>query len=619
MANLLVEEQDQSFILLEMLELDKLFKSPDFSTFSNKIVKMVLAEAQNVAQSELMPLDDEINEIGNQYDPKTHKVSVPKCFHSPYKKVQDGEWLAMSDDPEVGGQGFPLSVKTAVSELFYAGCFSIWDCFMATHGIGKLIELYGTPEQQKKYMEKLYSADWGGTMCLTEPQAGSDVGALETSATKNSDGTYTITGAKIFITRGESDITENIIHAVLARIEGDPPGTKGISIFIIPKILVNDDGTLGEPNDVVCTGIEHKMGLNCCLTSSMSFGPKGKCMGYLLGEQGKGMKIMFNMMNEARLFVGLQALSMSSKAYLHAVDYTKQRVQGIAPEKKIDPNALPAPIIEHPDVKRMLLWMKIHVEGCRALTYFVSYCFDMVQISKDDSEKKKWDGLIELLTPIVKAYNSDRVWEITATAIQCAGGYGYCADLPFERIARDCKCTSIYEGTNGIQAMDLVFRKLILNKLDNFNNLLIMIEKTIKIASEIKEIEPYARQVKKAKTGLVEVVNKYVAMSKEGKSQDLYYQATPFLDAMGDVVLAWIHLWQLSIAYPKLQKIVGQADGQAKQKIINKKRTAAFYNGKVVGARYFIGVLLKQTFGKIELLKATKEAAFEISEKSFIC
>ena len=619
MANLLVDEQDQSFILLEMLELDKLFNSPDFSTFSNKIIKMVLAEAQNVAQSELMPVDDEINEIGNQYDPKTHTVSVPKCFHSPYKKVQEGEWLAMSDDPKVGGQGFPLCVKTAVSELFYAGCFSIWDCFMATHGIGKLIELYGTRQQREKYMKKLYSADWGGTMCLTEPQAGSDVGALETSATKNPDGTYTITGSKIFITRGESDITENIIHAVLARIEGDPPGTKGISIFIIPKILVNDDGTLGEPNDVVCTGIEHKMGLNCALTSSMSFGPKGNCIGYLLGEQGKGMKIMFNMMNEARLFVGLQALSMSSKAYLHAVDYTRQRVQGIAPEKKIDPNSLPAPIIEHPDVKRMLLWMKIHVEGCRALTYFVSYCFDMFQISKDESEKKHWDGLIELLTPIIKAYNSDRVWEITATAIQCAGGYGYCADLPFERIARDCKCTSIYEGTNGIQAMDLVFRKLILNKLDNFNDLLIMIQQTIETAAKIKEIEPYARQVEKAKKGLVEVVNIYVAMSKEGKSQNLYYQATPFLDAMGDVVLAWIHLWQLSIAHPKLQKIVGHADGQAKQKIINKKRKAAFYQGKIIGARYFIGVLLKQTFGKFEQLKSTKEAAFEISEKSFSC
>jgi alkylation response protein AidB-like acyl-CoA dehydrogenase len=616
MTSLLVDDRDQLFVLHEMLNMKSLFDANIFSEFSEKEINMVVKEAHKLAVSELMPVSQEGDRIGCTYDPETHQVTSPQCYVKPLEKLIEGEWLVMCDDPEVGGQGFPLCVGTAVSEIFYAGCFAVNDCLMLTHGIGKLVELYGTDAQKEIYMQKLYSGKWGGTMCLTEPQAGSDVGTLEASAKKNTDGTYAITGSKIFITRGESDLTENIIHAVLARIEGDPPGTKGISIFIVPKFRVNDDGSLGKHNDVVCSGIEHKMGIHGIITASINFGDKGGCIGYLLGEEQKGMKIMFNMMNEARLFVGLQALSMSSKAFLHAVDYTKNRVQGTPPDKKKSSKGSFA-IINHPDVKRMLLWMKVYVEGCRALTYFVSFCFDQIRAADNDKDKSQYNGLIELLTPIVKAYNSNMVWEITATAIQCAGGYGFCSELPFEQIARDCKGTSIYEGTNGIQAVDLIFRKLIINQFVNFNHFISLIDKTVIDAKKIEKIKTYAEIVEQAKTGLAEIVNIFTDMTNAGKTINIYYHATPFLEAFGDVTLGWMHLWQLTIAHRKLAHITGDTTGDEKKKTGLNNKEAAFYQGKILGARYYIGSLLKRVFGKFEQLKSEEDAACDMEEKFF--
>lgn len=616
MANLLVDDRDQLFVLHEMLNIKSLFDSDIFSGFSEKEINMVVKEAHKLAVSELMPVSQEGDQIGCTYDPETNQVTSPQCYVKPLKKLIEGEWLAMCDDPEVGGQGFPLSVGTAVSEIFYAGCFAVNDCLMIGHGIGKILELYGTDEQKETYMKRLYAGEWGATMCLTEPQAGSDVGALETSAKRNSDGTYSIAGSKIFITRGESDLAENIVHAVLARIEGDPPGTKGISIFIVPKFRVNDDGSLGEHNDVVCSGIEHKMGIHGIITASINFGDKGGCIGYLLGEERKGMKIMFNMMNEARLFVGLQALSMSSKAFLHAVDYTKSRVQGTPPDQK-NSSKESLPIINHPDVKRMLLWMKVYVEGCRALTYFVSFCFDKHRTADNDNDKAKYNGLIELLTPIVKAYNSNMVWEIAATAIQCAGGYGFCSELPFEQIARDCKGTSIYEGTNGIQAIDLTFRKLIMNKLVNFNNFISLIEKTVEEAKKNDATKKYADIVDQSKQGLVEIVNMFTELTNSGKTINIYYHATPFLEVFGDVTLGWMHLWQLNIAHKKLANILKDKTDDEKKKTVLKNKEAAFYHGKILGAHYYIGSLLKRAFGKFKQLKSEDEAALFMNEKFF--
>lgn len=328
------------------------------------------------------------------------------------------------------------------------------------------------------------------------------------------------------------------------------------------------------------------------------------------------MAQMFKMMNEQRLLVGLQALSMSSSAFLHAVDYTKNRIQGVHAMKSSDPDASPVPIIQHPDIKRMLMWMKVYVEGCRALTYFTSYCIDQARIT-EGGKSSEWHNLMEILIPVVKAYNSDRAWEITSTAIQCAGGYGYCSDYPFERFARDCKITSIYEGTNGIQAMDLIFRKLAGNKLLSFKLLISKIDETIKGAKEIDAIKESAEIVEKAKAALVKTVNDQMALLGEKRVMDVFFKATPFLEVMGDVILGWLHLWQLNISYPKLMSLIQDADDKEKAGIINENRDASFYHGKVSGAQYYIGSILKRVFGKFDQLAVDEAPCINMTEKSF--
>ncbi|OPX41186.1 MAG: hypothetical protein B1H13_03475 [Desulfobacteraceae bacterium 4484_190.3] len=599
MGNLLVDERDQLFILHEMLGIEKLCDSPLFAEHSTELFDMVLKEAHKFAASELMPTNSIADQEGAIYDSDTHSVKVPECYHHAYKLFLEGSWIAMCDSPEVGGQGFPLTLGSAVSEIFYAGSFCLYGAVELTHGVAKLIEVFGTEEQKEKFMRKLYAAEWMGTMDLTESDAGSDLGAIKTKAVKNAGGSYLISGTKIFNSAGEHDLTE--------------PGTRGLSVFIVPKFLVNDDGSLGERNDIICSGTEHKMGIHALSTATLNFGDNGKCIGYLLGEQGKGMRTMFHMMNEQRLLVGLEALSQSSSAFLNAVDYTKNRIQGKSVHKQSDSSV---PIIQHPDVKRMLLWMKVYVEGCRAVTYFTSYCIDQTHVTEGE-EKSRWQGLVDLLIPVVKAYNSDRSWEVTGTAIQCAGGYGYCSDYPFERFARDCKITSIFEGTNGIQAIDLVFRKLIRNKLVDFERLISEIDKTIAEAKKIDAIRSYADTVEKAREGLVEIVDNLMAIMDNGGEIDLYAKATPFLEVMGDVVLAWMHLWQLSTSYPKLMDLIGNAEEEEMVRILDENKEAAFYHGKVLGAQFYIGSILKRTFGKFEQLRSEVDSVVKIHEKSF--
>ncbi|MCP4577988.1 MAG: acyl-CoA dehydrogenase, partial [Deltaproteobacteria bacterium] len=360
---------------------------------------------------------------------------------------------------------------------------------MMGHGSGKMVELYGTEIQKKLFLKKLYTGEWGGTMLLTEPTAGSDVGALETTAVKNNDGTYSISGNKIFITNGEHNLSENIIHPVLARIEGAPVGTKGISIFLVPKIWVNEDGSLGERNDILCTGIEEKMGLHSSATCSMAMGSKGTCRGLLLGQENEGMKIMFHMMNDARLIVGFQGFSYASGAYLSALNYARERIQGRDIAAGKDRAAKPVAIINHPDVRRMLMWMKAHVDGLRSFTYFVSRCFDIAQSSDNAEERAKAAEFTDLLTPLVKACGSQRGYEVCSMAMLVYGGYGYTKEYPMEQYVRDCRIASIYEGTDGIQAMDLLGRKLGMNDGKTFMALLNKINETTVKAKEIAGLE----------------------------------------------------------------------------------------------------------------------------------
>ncbi len=434
----------------------------------------------------------------------------------------------------------PYALGLACNEVLCAASVPLMMYPGLSHGAMLLIETFGTQELKDTYIPKMQTGEWGGTMCLTEPDAGSDVGALKSKAVKQADGTYKITGQKIFISSGDNDYYKNMIHPVLARIEGDPKGTKGISIFVVPKFL--PDGTF---NDVTCAGIEHKMGIKGSATCTLSFGDNGNCKGWLLGEERKGMKIMFQMMNEARLGVGMQGLAIASSAYMHAVTYTKNRKQGAHVTQMLNPEAQSVSISQHPDVKRMLLWMKSYVEGMRILSSYLAHNLNIEHIA-DGDVKKEALALAEVLIPISKAGNTDMATLVTSEAMQCYGGYGYCSDYPVEQLMRDAKITAIYEGTNGIQSMDLTMRKILMNPEQyNYQVWRKRVADTVKAARGVVE-DKYVDLVEKGMVKLDEVIEMMKKQMGEGKFLHLFMNATPLQQAMFMMSMAWAHLWSLT-------------------------------------------------------------------------
>jgi alkylation response protein AidB-like acyl-CoA dehydrogenase len=615
MAQLLSDRRDIDFVLYEQLKIEEILKAEKFNDLNRKMLDMVISEARNLGIKEIYPTYKEGDREGVKFE--NGKVIVPECFHRPYALFVEGEWIAMAEDPEVGGQGFPWVIRQAAYEYVIGANFAIAGFGNLGHGAGKMIELFGTPKQKELFLRKVYSGEWGGTMMLTEPGAGSDVGALTTAAVKNPDGTYSITGNKVFITCGDHNVTENIIHPVLARIEGAPPGPKGISLFIVPKIWVNDDGSLGEPNDVVCSGVEEKMGLHGSPTCSMDLGGKGKCRGLLLGKENEGLMVMFHMMNEARLDVGAQGFLHASAAYLYAVNYARERLQGRDIEKGKDSTAPQVPIICHPDVRRMLLMMKAYVDGMRSFVYYVAYLFDKKSTATTRQEEDRYNDLIELLTPIIKAYCSERGQVVCDQAIQVYGGYGYTKEYPVEQIYRDCKITTIYEGTNGIQAMDLLGRKLGMKKGTVFLDFLNEIKATIASAGEIPRLQNLAGRVDAALKQLSETA---MHISKTAYSKDMkmaFAYAHPFMEVVGDVIVAWMLLWRAEVALPRLEKLAGSAEEEAIQSKVAKNKDAAFYDGQLKAAEFFITSLLPVTIGKMNAIAAPNPAAINIHERSF--
>ncbi len=563
MAQPIADRRDVDFVLFEQLHVEELSKHEKFADFNKKTVDMIISEARNLAIKEVLPTQ----KIGDEEGCKLENgvVTVPESFHRVYGLIKDGEWVAMPEDPEWGGQGMPRTVSLAAGDYLVGANFAFMMYPGLTHGAGKLVEEFGTEKQKKLFLKKMYTGEWAGTMLLTEPEAGSDVGALTTTAVKNDDGTYSITGAKIFISGGEHDLAENIIHPVLARIVGAPAGTKGISLFLVPKIRVNDDGSLGEFNDVVCTGIEEKMGIHGNSTCSLTLGGKGKCTGTLLGEENKGMKAMFLMMNEARLLVGLQGFSCASSAYMNALNYARERKQGKNLLQSMNENAPSVPIIQHPDVRRQLMIMKSYVEGMRSILYYVGFCSDKIATTDDENEKARYQGLIEILTPIAKGYITDKAFEVCSHGVQVYGGYGYIKEYPMEQLMRDCRITMIYEGTNGIQAMDLLGRKLGMKKGKPVMDLFGEMQKTIAAAKGIAGIEAYAAKLEAAVNKLGEVAMHLGATAMSAQVMTAFAHAHPFLEVAGDVVMAWMLLWRASVAAPLLEKLAGGFDSRSPQ------------------------------------------------------
>lgn len=601
MAQQLASRRDVDFNLYEMFHAEELCKLDRYKDLNKKVLDLIITEARSFAIKEMLPTYIDGDKIGPRFE--DGRVKMPESFQRAYQLSCENEWTAPSASQEHGGQGLPHIIAAAIREYMMAANWPLYSFLSMGNGTARMIELYGTPEQKKLYLENLYTAKWGGTMLLTESDAGTDLGALTTTATRNSDGTFSLSGNKIFITNGEHDLAENIIHPVLARIEGDPAGTKGISIFIVPKVLVDGNGRLGERNDIVCTGIEEKHGIHGSATCSMALGGKGRCVGYLLGEERQGMKIMFNMMNGARMATGAQALAYASHNYLAALDYARQRIQGRDLADFANHEAPSVPIIRHPDVRRNLLWMKAYTEGLRSLIYYSWNLIDLAHNAPDKTAREEAGTLLELLTPVIKAYGSDRGYEVCYQAMQVYGGAGYTRDYPVEAITRDCKITSIFEGANGIQAMDLLGRKLGANKGATFIAFRQKVQATVAQARSTEALAPLADKVDTALNRLAEISLSIGKMARSPQMKVAFAHSVPFLDVMGDVILGWMHLWRASVATSKLEKA--------------KKKDRAFYEGQVKTARYFIQTVLPVTMGKMDVIAEGDPTAVDMAEEAF--
>ncbi len=602
MAQVISDRRDIEFVMHEQLDAESLAKlHPTYEDFNKKTIDLVISEARNFAVKELLPANKEGDQQGCTLE--NGKVTTPDAFKRLYELYTEGEWLAPTEDPEWGGQGMPKTVASAVAEYFNGANFPFMMYGALTQGAGHLVEAFGTDDQKRLFLKNLYTGKWTGTMLLTEPGAGSDVGALTTKAVPNGDGTYQITGEKIFISGGEHDLVENIVHPVLARIEGAPAGTKGISLFLVPKFRVNDDGSLGEFNDVICTGIEHKMGIHGNSTCSLALGSKGNCVGTLLGEENKGMKAMFLMMNSARRLVGYQGFACATTAYMYALDYARNRIQGKNLLEMMNPDAESVALIQHPDIRRQLMEMKVQVEGMRSLLYYIHYCADMAEIAETPEEREKYQGFVEVLTPIGKGYVTDRALEICSQGMQVYGGYGFIEEYPMAQLLRDVRITLIYEGTNGIQAMDLLGRKLGLKKGKPIMDLFGEMQKSVAQAKAIPELEALAAKVEEAMNKLAEAAIHMGQTAMGEKLLSAFANAHPFQDATGDTIMAWMLLWRAVIAVQKLEKA--------------KKKDKPFYQGIIKSLEYYVGTKLPLTMGRFNALMNTCSTAVEMDEGMF--
>ena len=447
---------DITFVLNKFCNVAEIGALPSFSDVDMSIVPDMLSEAARFFEERFAPL----NKVGDTVG--THRnadgtVTTPAGFIEAYQAYVEAGWGAVGFEPGFGGGGFPWVVNIAIQEIMNSANMALTMAPLLTQGAIDAIMHHGDEVQKMTYLPKMISGEWTGTMNLTEPDAGSDVGAVRTKAVKNADGTYAISGTKIYITFGEHDMADNIIHLVLARTPDAPAGTKGISCFIVPKFLLNADGTLGTKNDVTCVSIEHKLGIKASPTCVLSFGDNGGATGYLIGEENHGMAYMFTMMNQARLGVGLEGLALAERAYQQSLEYAVVRKQGRAPGA---PAGNSSAIIDHPDVKRMLATMKSTIEALRRLIYWNASCIDVAKHHPDAAEREKASDMAALLTPLSKGWGTDMGVELTGTAIQIHGGMGFIEETGVAQHYRDARITTIYEGTNGIQAMDLVGRKL---------------------------------------------------------------------------------------------------------------------------------------------------------------
>ena len=589
MAEHNVDLRDIKFTLFDSLDLEPIFSSEKFGDYSAEDVEMIIDEAHKFAKEVMAPANRPGDEEGCTLE--DGQVKVPQAYHTPYKLFCEGGWLALNHSAEYGGQGSPQLLRTMADDMFFGANIALNLGILLTPGAAHMVEAFGSDALKEIYVEKMYTGVWSGTMCLTESQAGSDVGAVRTKATPKGDH-YLIEGEKIFITFGDHDLTDNIIHLVLARIEGAPAGTKGISLFVVPKYLVNKDGSNGAANNVDCVSIEHKLGIHGSPTCTLSFGSNGESLGWLVGEPNKGMRYMFQMMNEARLSVGMQGGALANAAYQFALAYAKERLQGTHIASMKDPNAGQTAIINHPDVQVMLAKQKAYAEGCRALLAFTSYAIDRTAVATDEAEKAKYNGLVEILIPISKAYCTDIGFRVIELAIQTLGGYGYLKDYAPEQYLRDSKIASLYEGTNGIQAMDLVGRKLSINGGANVVALNGLISEFVKKHSDHLGLKDQIAAVAQASVAWNGVNGYFMKSAAGGNFVPALYSATQYLSLCGDLLLGFFLTRQAAVAWDKLRLLCGDAnvdmnDDKALKTFAKTQADAQYLYNKIKTAQFF--------------------------------
>lgn len=588
-----IDLEDIRFVLFDQFDVDSALSGIDkYADFDQDTYDAMLEEAARIAAEVLHP----INAIGDRegcHLDGDGNVTTPDAFKPAWKTVTEGGWVSVQAPPEAGGMGLPSTIGMAVIEMFAGAAMAYWMYPGLAAAAANVLYRHGPEGKRVEWAGRMFSGEWGGTMCLTESGAGSDVGENRCKATPlDGEDAYHLEGEKIFISGGDQDLTSNIVHLVLARTPDSPPGTKGLSLFAVPKFLVNDDGSLGERNDAKVVGLEHKMGINGSSTCTLALGSQSTCRGWIVGEEHQGMKLMFLMMNEARIGVGAQGVAIAGTAYQYALSYAKERVQGAAVENFREEYPARVPITVHPDVRRMLMTMKVLSETSRSLLYRLGARHDIAE--NDPSQHDKLMGRVDLLTPILKAHCSDIGFEVAAMGVQVLGGYGYTGEYPSEQLVRDAKIMSVYEGTNGIQAMDLLGRKLRIKNGALFMEWMQDVQAEVAKGAEVgfgEEAEALGKSIQALGAATMHLGG----MAGSGNLRGAMLQAYPYLKMFGTVQLGIEAMQQARVAKQKID-----ASGET-----------AHLKGKVLNLKFYVNHILPQAVALGKTVRSGDESALD--------
>jgi len=604
--------RDIQFNLFEVLRRQDLLGQPPYDELDEETVRGILGELERLATGPLAESFADADRNPPVFDPATHSVRIPESLRKSYRAFMDAEYYRLSLPAELGGTGAPRSLNWAMAELILGSNPAVW-MYASGHTMARVLWDLGTDEQ-KRFAEQAIEREWGATMVLTEPDAGSDVGAGRTRAIEQQDGTWHIEGVKRFITSAEHDLADNIFHLVLARPEGHGtliPGTKGLSMFLVPKYLVEEDGTLGERNGVVITNVEHKMGLKASTTCEVTFGADRPAVGTLVGGVHDGIRQMFMVIEDARMMVGTKAIATLSTGYLNALDFARNRVQGADLTQMTDKTAPRVTIIGHPDVRRMLMLQKAYTEGMRALVLYTASIQDAIQLAAAQGRTDEvLAGLNDLLLPVVKGVGSERSYEMLTLSLQTLGGSGFLQDYPVEQYIRDAKIDSLYEGTTGIQSLDLFFRKIIRDNGQAFGALLGRIKDFAAAEGGNGRLKAERAALAEA-AGHVEAVAGAMAgflMGSADQPAEVYkvgLNTTRLLMALGDLVIGWLLLTHADIALRRLDEIgAGHPDRD-------------FYAGKLSAGRFFAATVLPRLAVERTIAEETTLDLMELPEGAF--